>query len=144
MRTAEGLGVEKVLLTGYTPYPAMSGDERLPHIAQKLDRQITKTALDAQKLQPWEHHDDIIKAIMGLKSQGYRIVALEQTPESLELPKFQAPDKIALVVGREVEGLEPTVLEACDEAVQIPMFGRKESFNVVQAAAMALYHLRFT
>jgi tRNA G18 (ribose-2'-O)-methylase SpoU len=31
----------------------------------------------------------------------------------------------------------------CDGALEIPMFGDKESFNVVQAAAMALYHICF-
>jgi tRNA G18 (ribose-2'-O)-methylase SpoU len=36
------------------------------------------------------------------------------------------------------------VLAACDIALEIPMFGKKESFNVVQAAAMALYHCKFT
>ena len=144
LRTAEGLGVERVLLTGYTPYPAMSDDQRLPHIAQKLDKQIAKTALDAQKLQAWEHYDDILEALTTLKQQGYAIVALEQTPTSLDLSTFQAPAKLAIIVGREVEGLEPELLSLCDQAIQITMFGGKESFNVVQAAAMALYHLRFT
>ena len=48
------------------------------------------------------------------------------------------------MLGREAEGLETEVLQACDRAVEIPMFGKKESFNVVQAAAMALYQLRFS
>lgn len=47
------------------------------------------------------------------------------------------------MVGREVEGLEPEVLALCDLALEIPMLGAKESFNVAQAAAMALYHCRF-
>jgi tRNA G18 (ribose-2'-O)-methylase SpoU len=46
-------------------------------------------------------------------------------------------------VGREVEGLEVEILSACDAIIEIPMLGRKESFNVAVAAAMALYHLRF-
>jgi tRNA G18 (ribose-2'-O)-methylase SpoU len=48
-----------------------------------------------------------------------------------------------LIVGREVAGLEPEILQACDYVLEIPMLGRKESFNVVQAAAMALYRLRW-
>ena len=35
LRTAEGLGVKKVYLTGYTPYPKQPADNRLPHIAEK-------------------------------------------------------------------------------------------------------------
>jgi 23S rRNA (guanosine2251-2'-O)-methyltransferase len=53
------------------------------------------------------------------------------------------PPKIALIVGREVEGIETEVLDETDYIIEIPMLGRKESFNVAQAAAMALYHLTF-
>jgi tRNA G18 (ribose-2'-O)-methylase SpoU len=33
LRSADGLGVEKVYLTGYTPYPRQKNDGRLPHLA---------------------------------------------------------------------------------------------------------------
>jgi tRNA G18 (ribose-2'-O)-methylase SpoU len=39
--------------------------------------------------------------------------------------------------------LEPEILASCDPVLEIPMLGKKESYNVVQAAAMALYHCRF-
>ena len=143
LRTAEGLGVSEVILSGYTPYPIANNDERLPHIATKLDAQIRKTALGAEVSIRWSHSEDVREVITRLREQGYQVVALEQTPASLELPKFVVPDKTALIVGRETEGLEPEVLALCDLALEIPMYGQKESFNVVQAAAMALYHLRF-
>ncbi|MDB5164506.1 MAG: hypothetical protein JWL89_132 [Candidatus Saccharibacteria bacterium] len=143
LRTAEGLGVTKVFLTGYTPYPLTPNDTRLPHLAQKLDKQIAKTALDAEKTLEWEHVEDISDVFNNLKKDGYQIAALEQTPASIPLPDFKSPDKIAIILGREVEGLEPEILALCDTALEIPMFGQKESFNVVQAAAIALYHLRF-
>ncbi len=143
LRTAEGFGVSRVYLTGYTPYPASKNDERLPHLAQKIDRQIAKTALDAEKLVVWSHETDINQLIDTLKSQNFVIVALEQAPGSIKLPDFEPPKKLALIVGREVEGLEPEVLAQADTIVEIPMLGRKESFNVVQAAAMALYHCRW-
>lgn len=135
--------MQKVLLTGYTPYPLHKGDTRLPHLAHKLARQINKTALDAENTIAWEHYEDIATALAELKRAGFTIAAVEQTPTSQPLPDFHPPEKIALLMGREVEGVEPEVLATCDMAVEIPMFGRKESFNVVQAAAMALYHCRF-
>ncbi|HWT55802.1 MAG TPA: TrmH family RNA methyltransferase [Candidatus Microsaccharimonas sp.] len=144
LRTAEGLGVSKLYMTGYTPYPLAPNDDRLPHIARKLDQQIHKTALDAETLIPWQHEADVFKTIADLQSDGFSIVAVEQSATSVPLATFQVPDKIALLVGREVEGVEPEVLELCDTSVEIPMFGKKESFNVVQAAAMALYHCRFS
>ena len=144
LRTAEGLGIDEVVLTGYTPYPSQIHDNRLPHIMQKLDKQITKTALGAEKQIAWRHEPDIETLISNLKKQGYVIAAIEQTPDSTRLPDYKAPNKVAIIVGREVEGLETEVLESCDLCLEIPMFGKKESFNVVQAAAMALYQLRFS
>lgn len=143
LRTAEGLGVQKVLLTGYTPYPQAKGDKRLPHEAAKLHRQIHKTALGAEESVNWEHHNDVLTQIARLRDDGFRVMALEQTEDTVKLPDFSPPDKSAVVVGREVEGIEPEVINACDGALEIPMFGRKESFNVAQAAAMCLFHCRF-
>jgi 23S rRNA (guanosine2251-2'-O)-methyltransferase len=144
LRTAEGLGINKVYLTGYTPYPKNHNDSRLPHIATKIDKQIAKTALGAEKYLDWQHRDNIEDLIKELRKDGYNITALEQAPGSTKLPAFNPPQKIALIVGREVEGIEPEILELCDDILEIPMFGKKESFNVVQAAAMALYHFRLS
>lgn len=142
LRTCEGLGVAQLYLTGYTPYPPMAGDDRLPHVAAKLGRQIAKTALGAETLLPWRHEADIAALITRLQADGYTVVALEQAPDSIPLPQFAPPAKLAVLLGREVEGIDPALLQLCDTTVEIPMYGRKESFNVVQAAAMALYHCR--
>jgi tRNA G18 (ribose-2'-O)-methylase SpoU len=142
LRTAEGLGVERVYLTGYTPYPVQKNDPRLPHLARKTDKQITKTALGAEKLVKWQHQDELDDLIEQLRRENFTIIALEQGPNAVKLSDFKPPEKIALIVGREVEGIEPEILKQCDRIVKIPMLGQKESFNVVQAAAMALYHFR--
>jgi 23S rRNA (guanosine2251-2'-O)-methyltransferase len=144
LRTAEGLGVQKVILSGYTPHPVHANDRRLPHESVKITNQIHKTALGAENLIPWEYHHILLPVIAHLKKQGFLVAALEQAVLSKALPAYHPPQKIALIVGREVEGVEQEVLDACDIALEIPMFGKKESFNVVQAAAMALYHCRFT
>ena len=143
LRTYEGLGISQMYFTGYTPYPAMRGDKRLPHIVQKLTAQIHKTALDAETLVPWTHADDVTACIRDLRAKGYMIIALEQAAGSVPLPEYRPPEKVALLLGREVEGIEPKLLKLCDAILEIPMFGQKESFNVVQAAAMALYQFRF-
>ena len=143
LRTADGLGVSMVILSGYTPYPISPNDERLPHLARKVDAQIAKTALGAESSLSWEHHERIEPVITKLKTDGYVIYGLEQMPSSISLPDFHAPAKLAIIVGREVEGLEASVVSLCDGCLEIPMLGKKESFNVVQAAAMALYHCQF-
>lgn len=143
LRTADGLGVAKVYLTGYTPYPRQKNDERLPHIAAKMHRQIQKTALGAEATAAWEHCQDIEGVIKTLQAADFTIAGLEQNRNSIDLTAWSPAPKVALIVGRETEGIEPEVLEACDTTLEIPMLGKKESFNVVQAAAMALYHCRF-
>jgi 23S rRNA (guanosine2251-2'-O)-methyltransferase len=144
LRTCEGIGVSHVYFTGYTPYPRLdSGDTRLPHIADKLTQQIHKTALDAETLVPWSHLESVEACISSLKADGFAVVALEQSQDSVPLPQYDAPTKVALLLGREVEGIEPELVQLCDTTIEIPMLGKKESFNVVQAAAMCLYKLRF-
>lgn len=144
LRTAECLGIAHVYLTGYTPYPPMPHDERLPYLQDKIGRAIDKTALGAGQSLPWSHHEQVQPVIAQLKQDGFSVAALEQTPGSIALPSWQPPEKVAVVLGREVEGIAPEIVALCDTALEIPQFGRKESLNVVQAAAMCLYHLRFT
>lgn len=143
LRTAEGLGVAQAWLTGYTPYPALEKDERLPHIMQKLTKDIHKTALGAEEFVDWKQHTDVLEVITQLKKENYQIVGLEQAQDSIKLPTYNPPQKLALLLGNEVEGLSPELMAQCSQLIEIPMFGKKESFNVVQAAAMALYHCTF-
>lgn len=142
-RTAEGLGIKHLYLTGYSPHPRATNETRLPHLAAKLDRQIAKTSLGAEKYVPWSHVKNPVQLMAKLREQEYACAALEQAADAISLPDFRPPARLALIVGNEVSGLSKQVLGATDNVVHIPMFGRKESFNVVQAAAMALYHCRF-
>ena len=58
-RTAEGFGVRKIILSGYTPYPIVQSDTRLPHIRDKISSQIHKTALGAETMVPFEYHESL-------------------------------------------------------------------------------------
>ena len=138
-RTAEGFGVKKIILSGYTPYPPVKNDTRLPHITDKITGQIHKTALGAEELVPFEYHDTLDLGTLQLA--GYRIVALEQTPNSINLRDYQPSDKLALLLGEEVHGVTPELLAQVDDIVEIPMHGAKESFNVSVATGIALYAL---
>lgn len=143
LRTADGLGLVSVYLTGYTPYPETIGDERPPHIRRKVSAAISKTALGAEKKLNWRRAKDIHECLEELANDGYRIVALEQTAKADAIEDFKAGGDIALVVGNEVGGLEEDILKTIDTHLLIPMLGTKESFNASIAAAMALYHLRY-
>ena len=73
-RTAEGFGVSKIILSGYTPYPTIPNDTRLPHIREKLAAQIHKTALGAEAMVPFEYTEQL--NLSDIKTTGYRLVAL--------------------------------------------------------------------
>lgn len=139
-RTADGFGISKIILSGYTPYPRLShGDTRLPHIADKLEKQIHKTALGAERTVPFEYQEE--PDLEALRSDGFRIVGLEQSSRSTFLNEYKAPEKIALLLGEEVEGITTDLLEQCEDVLEIPMNGAKESFNVSVAAGVAMYAL---
>ena len=139
-RTAEGFGVSKIIISGYSPYPKLpQHDPRLPHIVEKLTTQIHKTALDAENIVPFEHQET--PDLATLKNQGYRVVGLEQDSRSVMINNYQKPDKIALLLGEEVNGITNEMRAECDDLIEIPMFGKKESFNVSVATGIALYAL---
>ncbi|OGL35055.1 hypothetical protein A3F65_01800 [Candidatus Saccharibacteria bacterium RIFCSPHIGHO2_12_FULL_47_16b] len=143
LRTADGLGIEEVYLTGYTPYPPAVNDKRLPHIRQSTGRRIHKTALGAEKTVKWQHTSNVKKLIKDLKLKGFTVAALEQTAGALDISKYHSDSAMALLVGTETTGLVAEIIALCDDALMIPMLGQKESFNVAVAAAIALYHLRY-
>lgn len=137
-RSADGFGVERIILSGYTPYPILSHDTRLPHLATKISKQIEKTALGATASVPFEYHDNLLT---WLETNTLPLVALEQAPRSISLADFTPPSDFVLVLGEEVEGINEELLAACEHVVEIPMHGKKESFNVSVAAGIALYAL---
>jgi tRNA G18 (ribose-2'-O)-methylase SpoU len=143
-RTCEGLAINHLYLTGYTPYPKMVNDSRLPHISLKIDNQIAKTALGTQNSLAWTVNQDIHKVISDLKSLDYKIIGLEQSEDSVQINLYKSHNKLAIILGNEVSGIEANILDLCDIKLEIPMLGNKESFNVIQAAAMALFYLRFS
>lgn len=138
-RTSEGFGISKIMITGYSPYPSIKQDTRLPHISEKLTSQIHKTALGAESLVPFEYTE--LPPLQKLKDEGYRIVALEQNDQSINLAEYKTPNKIALLIGEEVHGITEELIAQCDDIIEIPMVGKKESFNVSVATGIALYRL---
>lgn len=138
-RSSEGFGVSKIILSGYTPYPQMQKDSRLPHISRKLTDQIHKTALGAEDIVPFEYQEQ--PDIATLKAAGYTVVGLEQDKRSIMLPDYHPPEKLVLLLGEEVKGITDNMRGVCDDLIEIPMVGKKESFNVSVATGIALYAL---
>ncbi|OGF63911.1 hypothetical protein A2661_02010 [Candidatus Giovannonibacteria bacterium RIFCSPHIGHO2_01_FULL_45_24] len=137
-RTAEGLGVKKIYLTGYTPEPY--------DIFGKLRKDFQKTALGAEKYVRWEKQKNIFNLIKCLKLEKIQIIALEQSKKSLNLNKFSLGSRtsksgIALILGNEVRGISKSILKKSGAIIEIPMRGKKESLNVSVVAGIALWEL---
>lgn len=130
-RTAEGAGVRKIYLTGYTPTPVDNFG--------RVNKEIAKTALGAEKILAWEKTEDIFKLLDKLKKESTQIVALEQAADSVDYRKIKLNNDAAVIVGNEVTGIEPKVLDLCDVVAEIPMHGEKESLNVSVATGIALF-----
>jgi tRNA G18 (ribose-2'-O)-methylase SpoU len=132
-RTADGAGVSKLWLIGYTPAPL---DQ-----FKRVNSEIAKTALGAEKTLLWEKRESVGDLITELKKEGYQIWALEQNEKSVDYRKVKLVGKTVLIVGNEVGGIEPEVLNLCDQIIEIPMHGEKESLNVSVATGVAVFKL---
>lgn len=123
IRTCECLGVSEIVFTGYTPYPKLPYDNRLPHIINKLSTRIAKTSLGAEKNISYRYESDIYEYISFAKQDGFMVLALEQDDNSVYLEKFALTGKSVIILGNEVEGIEKSVLNECDQVLEIEMQG---------------------
>ena len=126
-RTSDALLIEKIILCGISSTPP--------------DKEIHKTALDAEKSVNWEYFKETKDALLKLRAAGYKIYAVEQVKNSISLNDFHPEGKIALIFGNEVRGVSQKIINICDGAVEIPQFGTKHSFNIAVSAGIVLWDL---
>lgn len=128
-RTADAFKVEQIFLTGITGTP--------PH------REIHKTALGATESVPWQYDSEAATAVQRLKNEGYTIVIVEQTSESLPLQKFNAEpsSRYCLVFGNEVNGVSESVISLADIALEIPQEGTKHSLNISVCLGIVVWEI---
>jgi 23S rRNA (guanosine2251-2'-O)-methyltransferase len=126
-RTADAFGFEGVYLCGYTPIP--------PH------REIHKTALGATDSVMWKHFTTTNEAVEELKKNGFTILSIEQTENSVSLEKFEAETtkKYALIFGNEVSGVEQDIIDLSDAVIEIPQVGTKHSLNISICAGIVMW-----
>lgn len=133
-RTADGAGVHRLYLGGYTPLPV----DRFA----RVQPEIAKTSLGASATLPWEHvaSGSEVAVLTALKQSGFSIVAVEQTAQSISLHQFTVPERVVYILGNEVTGVTDELLAIADVVVEIPMHGSKESLNVATTAGIVLFH----
>ena len=133
-RVADCVGVEKIILGGITPTPV----DRF----QKARKDFAKVSLGAEKTVSWKSTENLLPLVRKYKKEGYEIVTLEQTKNSISYTDFKITKPTVLILGAEVEGVSKSLLTQVNVAIEIPMAGKKESLNVGVAGAIALFRLR--
>jgi len=132
-RTAEAVGISKIYLTGYTPCPVDKFN--------RIRKDISKSALGAELIVPWEYKKSLSVLLTKLKKENYKIIAIEQDKNSVDYKKVRLSHKNAFIVGTEVSGLPKSILKKCDIIAEIPMKGKKDSLNVSVAIGVALFRI---
>lgn len=132
-RTADGAGINEIVLSGYTPEPI----DRFG----RARNDIAKTALGAEKNIPWQKIKDLTEYLKEKKQEKFLISAIEQDKKSIFYKKAKKAKKQILILGNEVEGIEKDVLKMCDQIIEIPMRGEKESLNVSIAGAIVMFEI---
>lgn len=132
-RTADAAGVKKIYLVGTSPAP-------LDRFGRKR-QDLAKSALGAEEFVPWEQKKNLSALINKLKKEGYLIIAIEQSENSIDYKKVKLADKNTFIVGTEVTGIPKNILNKCDVVAEIPMRGKKESLNVSVSLGVALFRI---
>ena len=132
-RTADALGINEVYISGYTPAPIDKFG--------KARQDIAKVALGAEKSLSWQSLEDPVLQIKKLKKEGWKIVAIEQSKNSIDYKKVKISYPVLFLVGNEVEGIPDNMLSLCDIVSEIQMRGGKESLNVSVAFGVALFRI---
>lgn len=128
-RTSDAFRLEKVFLCGICAVPPTP--------------EIHKSALGAEFSMDWEYEKNTVDVVSRLKSEGYRIVSVEQTENSTMLDKFEMEKntRYAFVFGNEVKGVAQEVIDLSDDVVEIPQWGTKHSLNVSVSIGVVLWEI---
>lgn len=103
--------------------------------------EIHKTALGAELSVDYKYFKNSIDAVNDLKANGYKIIAIEQTENSVSLENYEIKkgEKYAVILGHEVKGVQQEVVDAADYAIELPQFGTKHSLNVSVTAGIVIW-----
>lgn len=128
-RTADAFLIERILLCGITATP--------PH------KDIHKTALGATDSVDWEYYPETRQAIEKLRADGFYIMAVEQTDESISLDRFRVRKdmKYGFIFGHEIQGVSQDIIDFSDASLDIPQFGTKHSLNISVCAGMVIWEV---
>ncbi len=132
-RTSDALGIDKIFLCGVTPTPLdRFGRER---------NDLHKSALGAEKTVSWEYQSSTLSCVEQLKKEGYTVVSVEQSKNSIDYKTVTLKNKTCFVFGNEVRGVSEDILNQSDQIAEIEMVGDKESLNVSVTFGIVMFRI---
>lgn len=126
-RTSDAVSLERLMLTGITPYP--------PH------NKIPKTALGSIKHVPWEYVKDGKRVIDEAATGSNNLISIEVASGSTDLYDHTFQKGSTILFGNEINGVSKYALSKSAAIVHIPMFGSKISLNIASAYAIVVYEI---
>jgi tRNA guanosine-2'-O-methyltransferase len=82
---------------------------------------------------------DLIRYLQAKKKQGYTLVGVEQTANSVSLLDYQFAPNSVLLLGAEQQGIPVEFLQHLDQCVEIPQLGVIRSLNVHVSASIMVW-----
>ena len=99
-RSADGIGAEKIYISGYTSHPPRAD--------------LHKTALGAEDAVPWEYYKNPTNAAEAIKNKGIPLVLVEQTHNSKSIYDIDFQFPLCFMVGNEVKGVSEELSKLAD------------------------------
>ena len=134
-RSAAALGMDAVLLT--------------PTCCDPLCRRAVRVSMGTIFQVPWARIGDCPAdwpeaGMELLHRHGFATaaMALDERAISIDDPRLQQEEKLAVLLGTEGDGLSHQTIARCDYTVMIPMEHGVDSLNVAAASAVAFWQLR--
>lgn len=124
-RSAAACGAKEIVVTGKTPQPS--------------DPRVGVTSLGFHRRVPFRSFEKWAEAVGVLKTEGYRLIAVEVTDDAEHYMACDYGEKCCLVLGNEGRGLSPGIIKECDTSVCVPMYGKGRSLNVATAGAIVAF-----
>lgn len=122
-RSADAFGVAELhLYYTDTPFPTLG----------------RKSSASARKWVETLRHKTADELQVGLKHQGYQLLATSCSPTARPLNVYDFTRPTAVIMGNEHSGVPEELLPLVDGELYIPMYGMIQSFNVSVAAAIIL------
>jgi tRNA G18 (ribose-2'-O)-methylase SpoU len=117
-----------------------------PRCADPLYRRSVRVSMGAVFAVPYARMGDWREGLGGLRSAGFRLLALTPEPDAVPIGEVPADagGRFALLLGSEGDGLSARWRGQADMRVRIPMSRGVDSLNVGSAAAIACYLLAAT